>query len=45
MPYMRTICKAGRTKEIAKYYTYWLQPKGNAGTESKEDIGAAEKDQ
>lgn len=28
MPYMKTICKAGRTKEIAKYYTYWLQPKG-----------------
>lgn len=28
MPYMKMICKAGRTKEIAKYYTYWLQPKG-----------------
>lgn len=28
MPYMKMICKAGRTKEIAKFYTYWLQPKG-----------------
>lgn len=28
MPYMKMVCKAGRTKEISKYYTYWLQPKG-----------------
>ena len=28
MPYMKMICKAGKTKEIAKFYTYWLQPKG-----------------
>lgn len=28
MPYMKTICRAGRTREIAKYYTYWLHPKG-----------------
>lgn len=28
MPYMKMVCRAGRTKEIAKYYTYWMQPKG-----------------
>ena len=28
MPYMKMMCKAGRTKEMAKFYTYWLQPKG-----------------
>lgn len=28
MPYIKTICKAGRTKEISKFYTYWLHPKG-----------------
>ena len=28
MPYMKMTCRAGRTKEIAKFYTYWLQPKG-----------------
>lgn len=28
MPYMKMICDAGRTREIAQYYTYWLQPKG-----------------
>lgn len=26
MPYMKMTCRAGKTKEIAKYYTYWLQP-------------------
>ena len=24
MPYMKMTCRAGKTKEIAKYYTYWL---------------------
>lgn len=28
MPYMKMTCRAGRTKEVAKYYTYWQQPKG-----------------
>ncbi len=28
MPYMKMTCRAGKTKEIAKYYTYWLQPEG-----------------
>lgn len=28
MPYMRMVCDAGRTREIAKYYTYWLHPRG-----------------
>lgn len=28
MPYMKMTCRAGKTKEIAKYYTYWLQPRG-----------------
>lgn len=28
MPYMKMTCRAGRTKEIARFYTYWLQPKG-----------------
>lgn len=45
MPYMKTICRAGRTKEIAKFYTYWLQPKGrkrkprvNPTTQQQKDI-------
>lgn len=28
MPYIKSICRAGRTKEIAKYYTRRFQPKG-----------------
>lgn len=28
MPYMKMTCRAGKTKEIAKYYTYWLQTEG-----------------
>ena len=28
MPYMKMTCRAGKTKEIAKYYTYWLHPEG-----------------
>ena len=32
MPYMKMTCRAGKTKEIAKYYTYWLQPEGRKGS-------------
>lgn len=28
MPYIKSVCKAGKTKEIAKYYTRRFQPKG-----------------
>lgn len=45
MPYMKMMCRAGRTKEIAKYYTYWMQPKGrkrrprvNPSTEQQKKI-------
>lgn len=28
MPYMKMVCRAGKTKEIMKYYTYSLRPRG-----------------
>lgn len=45
MPYMKMTCRAGKTKEIAKYYTYWLQlegrkrsPRVNPTTEQQQKI-------
>lgn len=29
MPYIKSVCRAGKTKEIEKYYNRWLQPKGS----------------
>lgn len=28
MPYIKSVCRAGKTKEIAKYYTRRYHPKG-----------------
>lgn len=35
MPYIRSTCRAGKTKEIAKYYTRRFHPKGEQRAEKK----------
>lgn len=44
MPYIKSICKAGRTKEIAKYYTKRYKPKGEKrNPKEKETSGKQQK--
>lgn len=37
MPYIKSICRAGKTKEIAKYYTRKFQPKGEKRSRRKKE--------
>ena len=37
MPYIKSICRAGKTKEIAKYYTRRFQPGGEKRSEKKKE--------
>lgn len=37
MPYIKSICRAGKTKEIAKYYTRRFQPKGEKRSPKKKE--------
>lgn len=37
MPYIRSICRAGKTKEIAKYYTRRYRPAGEKRSRKKKE--------
>lgn len=37
MPYIKSVCRAGKTKEIAKYYTRRFQPKGEKREPKKKE--------
>lgn len=37
MPYIKSICRAGKTKEIAKYYTRRFQPKGEKRNQKQKE--------
>ena len=43
MPYIKSICRAGKTKEIAKYYTRRFQPGGEKRSEKERDHRATTK--
>jgi len=52
MPYIKSVCRAGRTKEIAKYYTWRYQPerkqrreKLNKTTETQQKINDRQTEQ
>ncbi|MFR7943602.1 hypothetical protein [Sellimonas intestinalis] len=45
MPYIKTTCKAGKTKEYEFYYSYRFDQKGGAGKEREQDSRSTETSQ
>lgn len=43
MPYIKSVCIAGKTKEVEKYYTRWIQPKGGSRQQRKKETTERQK--